>query len=459
LGRRRLPDFVFLVAAFAASLPGVTTRIYASDEINYYVYLRSLWFDRDLSFDNEYRYFYEKGISANPGFVDAFLERSTETGLRVNFGTLGAAILWAPFYAVADLAVRAFDLAPADGYSRPYVAAVCYASALYGFLAVWLSLGAAKRVVGEGSLAAAVLTWVGTPLLFYMYVAPPMAHACSAFAVALFVRVWLTVRETWSTKALAALGASAALMVMVREQDAFYAAGPAVDFGWTLARNRSDLVRRLVGVSAGALAFAALYVPQAAAYLVLNGRLGPSRLVTRKMDWWAPHAAGVLLSPEHGFLAWTPLAALSIVGLAILLARPGGDRSRKVAATSLVMLALQVYVSGSVESWTVAGAFGQRRFVGATVILVIGLAALLGRVRKAAALRALVGVVLAAAVYWNVTLMVQFGTGLMSRQKLELRRNLYTSFVVLPRELPGIFYRYLFERASFFKPPSSPQAP
>ena len=44
----------------------------------------------------------------------------------------------------------------------------------------------------------------------------------------------------------------------------------------------------------------------------------------------------------------------------------------------LLMVASQVYVAGSVASWTVAGAFGQRRFVCLTVVLVIGLAALLG---------------------------------------------------------------------------------
>ena len=37
------------------------------------------------------------------------------------------------------------------------------------------------------------------------------------------------------------------------------------------------------------------------------------------------------------------------------------------------MVALQVYVGGSVESWTVAGAFGQRRFIALTTALVIGL--------------------------------------------------------------------------------------
>ena len=56
--------------------------------------------------------------------------------------------------------------------------------------------GAAEEDVGRASgasLRGALLVWIGTPLLFYMYVAPPMSHACSAFAVALFVTVWLHV--------------------------------------------------------------------------------------------------------------------------------------------------------------------------------------------------------------------------------------------------------------------------
>ncbi len=66
-----------------------------------------------------------------------------------------------------------------------------------------------------------------------MYVSPPYSHACSAFAVALFVTIWLHVRERWTVGGAIALGLSGALMAMVREQDAFLALGPAVDFVWT----------------------------------------------------------------------------------------------------------------------------------------------------------------------------------------------------------------------------------
>ena len=53
----RASPLVVPVLVFLLSLPAVTVRLYASDEIEYFAYLRSVWFDHDLSFDNEYRFF------------------------------------------------------------------------------------------------------------------------------------------------------------------------------------------------------------------------------------------------------------------------------------------------------------------------------------------------------------------------------------------------------------------
>jgi hypothetical protein len=446
------------------SLPAVTPRIYASDEIQYVVYLRSLWFDGDLDFENDYRHFYDAGIARSAGFHETFLERTTETGRRINFAPVGCAILWTPFYALGDLAARLLRAAGADvgvdGYSFPYVAAVCYGSALYGLLALAISTAVARRLTGRGQLAALVI-WIGTPLLFYTHVAPPMSHASSAFAVSLFVWTWLRVRERWSPAGLAGLGAAAALMAMVREQDAFFAAGPAIDYGRAIVRSiraGDGRARQLLtGGLAGALAFSVAYVPQALAYLTLNGRLGPSRLVERKMTWTAPHALQVLVSPEHGLFLWTPLAIVALAGLVRLLRRPGtADAVRSdlrwIAGLALLMVALQVYVAGSVESWTVAGAFGQRRFVGLTVLLTTGLAALFASIRRRGATAVLTAATILC-VWWNAGLIVQFGAGLMDRQRLEPGRNAYNTFVVVPGRLPAIAFRYLFDRASFYQPP------
>ena len=452
-----LPALLFIV-----SLPAVTTRLYASDEIQYFAYLRSVWFDGDLSFDNEYRYFYDRNIARAWGFRETFLERQTETGLRINFAPVGSALLWTPFYAVADLTVVAMraggSSVPRDGFSQPYIAAVTYGSAVYGFLAVLLSAVAARRVVGAGALAAGAV-WIGTPLVFYMYVTPGMSHACSAFTVALFLYAWLRVRTRWSTSGLAVLGALTALMTMVREQDALFAIGPGLDYlsmfgGVRGGAQSQDPTRLLRNGLAAVAAFAVVYLPQAVAYVVLNGRMGPSNLVSRKMSWSAPHALEVLVSPEHGFLWWTPLAVLCVIGLVMSLtngtARAESRDARWIGVLALVMVVAQVYVAGSVESWSAAGTFGHRRFVALTAPLTIGLATLVLRVGPGWR-RGLLGAAVALTIWWNVGLMAQFGMGTMSRQRLDLLSNAHQTFVRLPFELPRLAYRYVTDRESFYE--------
>ena len=460
LSRREL---LFLVALFIASLPAVTARIYSSDEVEYFSYLRSLWFDHDVSFENEYRYFYDHRIAQTPDFHQTFLELQTSTGRRINYGTIGCAMLWAPFYGVADVATRVMRAmgrtVEVDGYAQPYLSAVAYGSAFYGFAAVVIAIAVARRMVGKYETSSGVIVWLGTPLLFYMYVAPPFSHACSAFAVALFVAVWLKVRETWSVRGIVVLALAAALMAMVREQDILCALGPAVDFA--LERNQRPQ-RKLMAAAVGAAAFLIGYLPQLIAYQALNGFPRPSPLVTRKMFWYSPHALQVLLDPEHGFFFWTPLALLAVAGLILLvaLARPligeeaeTGD-DRQIAGCMLLMVAMQVYVSGAVESWTVAGAFGQRRFVAVTIFLVIGLAAFRRWVAFRGA-RLAANIAVALCVWWNLALTLEFGTSMMDRQKLELRRNAYDAFVTLPQTAPKLLYRYFTNRSSFYKPAAS----
>jgi hypothetical protein len=444
---------IALAFVFLLSLPLVTTRLYASDEIEYFSWLHSWAFDRDVNFENEYRHFYETGEARNPSFHETFLERTNEAGRRFNFAPIGSAILWAPFYAAGHVTALVTG-APADGYSRPYVAAVAYGSAVYGMLAVALSASIARRLVGRGWLAA-IVVWIGTPLVYYMYVTPPFSHATSAFAVTLFLFVWLRVRETWSARGVALLGVTAALMAMVREQDVFFIVGPGLDFAARLLRRPRALGLRAI---VGALAFFFTYSPQLFAYKALNGHYGPSDFVSRKMTWTSPHAWGVLFSPEHGLFAWTPLAFFAIAGLVLLaLWRVNTTQTDApwIALCALVMVAAEVYVTGAVESWTLEGSFGQRRFVALTPLLTLGVAGLWMAARDTGRAAARVGFWAMAilSVWWNVGLMAQFGLHMMDRSRLTLRDNAWNTFVVLPRDLPGIAIRYLTDRSSFYNQP------
>jgi len=443
-------DLLGLSLAFLLTLPAVTTRLYASDEVEYFAWLRSVAFDRDVDFENEYQHFYDSGVAHSALFHETFLERTNEAGRRKNYTTVGSAILWAPFYGVGHLAALATG-APADGYSPPYVKAVAYGSACYGFAAVLLSAAIARRLIGHG-LSSTIAIWLGTPLLFYMYVAPVFSHACSAFGVALFLWVWLRVRDGWSIGGAVLLGLCGALMAMVREQDLFFVIGPALDFA------RTAWLRRewpIAPAAAATAAFAIGYLPQLAGSLALLGHAGPARDVQSKMTWSAPHAVGVLFSTGNGFFFWTPLALLAAAGLALLAYhRAYASDTAWVGRLALLMFLIQVYITGSVESWTSAGGFGQRRFVALTPLLVLGLAGLADAWRRSTRARAwpiLIATVLC--VWWNLGLIVQFGANRMSRDHLTLKDNAITTFVRLPIEGPGLVWRYLTNRASFYGQP------
>jgi hypothetical protein len=239
-------------------------------------------------------------------------------------------------------------------------------------------------------------------------------------------------------------------MAMVREQDVFLAIGPALDFLLTAAK-RERSPRAAAVATAGCLAFAAGLTPQLLAYTALNGHPGPSALVVRKLRWHAPHAIEVLTSTGHGFFLWTPLAVLAIAGLVVLSLR-GRREARRIGAIAVLMTATQIYVSGSVESWTVAGAFGQRRFVALTILLTIGLATLL-RSLPGGVWPMVARATVILCVWWNVSLTALFGAGLMNRQRLEPGRNAYDAFVTIPRMAPDLARRYLTTRESFYQRP------
>jgi hypothetical protein len=439
----------WLAALFVLTLPLVTPRIRGADEIEGFAYLRSAVFDGDLDFEDEYRWFHARDPEGLRGFKETFLDRrEPATGRPINFAPLGSALLWSPFYLLAHGGVKVArglgSGVPADGFSLPYAAAACYASALYGFLGLLLIQDGLIRFGGFGAAAAtlAVATlWLGTPVLYYMTLAPAFSHAASLFMVALVMWLWLRARSRreatlWEWAAVGAAGGVAAL---VREQDLLFLAAPAAELAWRALRGDArarGLARLALLVAAAALCFA----PQLLAYRAINGGFGPSHLVARKMSYWSPHFFAVLFDPGHGLFAWTPVLLVAAAGLLLAARRAAGAVALLAGA-----LLLQVWINGAVESWTQAGAFGSRRFVSSTPVFAWGLAAVLeGALSRLG--RATVACALAVVVWWNVSLMVQFGLRLMDRQRLEWPRVAVNQLAAVPPRLARAGWLFLTDR-------------
>jgi hypothetical protein len=439
-----------LLLVFVLTLPLVTPRLRASDEIEYFAYLRSIVFDQDLDFENEYRHFYALNPEGLRLFHHTFLELQDEvTGRRLNFGPIGSAVLWAPFYLLAHggvLLARALGAGvAADGYSAPYIAAVSYASALYGLLGLLLVhdlLVRFGRVADQAAALAAAALWLGSPLLYYMTVAPGFSHAPALFVVALLC--WLTLRAhaapASGISTYAAIGLVGGLGALVREQDGLFLVMPGILLLAEMRRTGQVVPGLVRGAVMGLCAFLA-FVPQLLVYRSLYGGFHPSPLVSQKMDFRSPHLLQVLFDPAHSLFAWSPLLFLSALGLVAVLAK----RRDLPSLLLFAGLFVQIWICGSIQTWSQGGAFGMRRFLSATPSFAWGLAPLV-----AAALsrwpRPAVMAGLAVFAWWNVSLMIQFGLRLMDRQRLEWPKVAVNQVVEVPPRVARAAWLFFADR-------------
>ena len=142
--------------------------------------------------------------------------------------------------------------------------------------------------------------------------------------------------------------------------------------------------------------------------------------------------------------------------LALGRVRDGRARiTRGSASLLLVMFALQVYITGSVESWTVAGLVRPaplRRDDAVARRSASRRSPSPGPASSAGAGSALVAVLVVVAVHLvELGLMAQFGLNRMDRQRLTLGDEcLRRRSSVLPRDAPALVWRYLTNRASFY---------
>lgn len=450
-----------IIVCFALLLPLAVPRIALSDEVQYYAYLRSLYFDHDLDFRNEYSYFAEQGrrfgdqAVANALLREDAANPSPATGLLRNVAPVGSAILWAPGFVAADLGViiaDAFGAAiPRDGYSRPYVMAACYMSALYCLIGLLLTYRLARRYAGDLSASLATLTtFLALPLVFYTYIAMPWSHANGFFLFALFLTVWARGRgrERRAGEWLL-LGLIGGLMVMTREQLGLLLAIPGLEaLGQYAALLRQRDGMRARWLLLRHLAFLGVLVltviPQLLAYQILNGRPGPSSTVAGKLNWASPHFFDTLLDPAHGAFLWSPVLALGLIGLAWL-----ARRDLALAGMLLAAFLAQTYINGAFgTTWHLSGSFGFRRLIECTPIIVIGLAALAEAARRRVGAWPLLLVALLL-VYWNVGLIAQWTIVRRAegfRLGLIWDHMLYYQFVEVPGQVLGKLYELIFNR-------------
>ena len=375
-----------------------------SDGFYYFAYLRSLVFDRDVEFSNDYRLL---GLGDKPHLFEP-----TPTGYAQSAWTIGPAIVWAPFFAAAHpvagrLAAGGADVST-NGISYPYRQAVCIAGLVYALLGCWFMYRLALLFF-EARLAAGAVafTIAGSFMLWYTVKEPSMTHAPSMAGVAALAWMWAATHGRRTPVQWALLGLLAGFITMIRWQNALFAILPAYEAATLLldAARRKDR-RALKGTLAAGAIFTACaavgFLPQMLAWKSIYGSYLAVSPVGPQIRWWDPHLVDILWSSRNGLLAWSPILYVGALGLlALAFARPW------IGVPSLVAIGVMTYFNASIQDWWGSAGYGGRRFDGTIPLFALGVAAFADRAAALARRHPMKVVASAGALLlaWNLTLM------------------------------------------------------
>ena len=369
---------VVFAAAYSASLvvkPKPDGRIVIGDALHHYVQLRSMVFDRDLHFRNEYVRMYR--LAGNePG--TEWVYEPTPTGHVRNLMPVGPALLWAPLYLAFTALVWCAQLVgshyPLDGYGRLFQAAAGLSGIASAALGVWFSFRASAAIAGRRPAAwSALVVWLASSAVYYSVISPTYSHAASLLTMGAWWWYFVHTRTRVDLRRYLVLGALAGFAALMRWQDAIVLAVPVVDVALRIRGGMTPAAAaaRVVGCALAALA---AFTPQMIVWQTLYGRPLAIPQGGGFMRWGQPALGPVLLSDWHGLFTWTPIVAVAVAGLFLL-----RRRDTVLFAGTVVFLMLSWYVNAAAADWWAGEAFGARRFVSCVPVFAIGLAALIER--------------------------------------------------------------------------------
>lgn len=362
----------------------------------YYTYLwaRTIVFDRDVDFANDY-------VTC----TDPWGMASMPHGLAMNQWSPGAALFFAP--------VLAYDLVthhPALDNADPRVANGCIGalperavvgSVFAGLLVLWLAFLAARRVAGDGIAAAGATGAVlAGPVVFYATVLLSYGHAASAALGGLAVWSWMRERHRPETErsegrrstrwGWISMGLTLGLAMLARPQNAILVVLPLwhwIEGALAAARvaptdggrGLSPAARRALGVQVlWGLAFTAAMLAAFGLQLYQWWSSTGELFLVPQGDYYlrpeSPRIANLLFSSANGLFTWCPIAYVAVAGLVALALR---ERTRGIGVPLLVVLVVTTWVNSCVADWWGAVGFAARRYDAMTVPFAIGIAAAL----------------------------------------------------------------------------------
>lgn len=327
------------------------------DVSGYYMYLPSAVVYQDMK-----ELAWWDGIAAkynpDPGMGQAFKHPS---GNYVMKYPMGQALQFMPWFLTAHVLAEPLGY-PADGFSRPYQAAISWGSLLVALIGLFFLRKILLRFFSEQTASLTILSiGIGSNYLEYAGVTGAMTHNWLFTLNCLLI--WTTIRfyERPSPGAAAVIGLLTGWAVITRPTEIVAVIIPLLWGVSSLAalRARAQLLRThagkvlLAGVCAGAMVFL-----QMAYWKFAAGEWIVYSYENQGFTWFPPHIESVLWSAKAGWLVYSPMMIFAIFGLFMLF------RKLPETAPAIVLYCLTaLYITSAWDIWWYGGSLGQRAMV------------------------------------------------------------------------------------------------
>ncbi len=319
-----------------------------SDAEGYYLYLPAL--------------FIYGGFDKIPIRTEAQFPKYPGTEKRFTKYTNGVAFMQAPFFFAAHLRAKADR--KADGYSIFYVYGVLWAALFYAVSGVWLLVKTLRRYFSRTVAWFAVMAvfW-GSNLFHYTVHEPGMSHVYSFFLVSCLV--WLSPKlyeEPPSRKWILLSGLVAGMMVLIRPTNIVLLLYPAL-YGvstWREFKARLGFFNRHWDhLWPAALIAILVWLPQIYYWKHITGKWFMYSYGDEGFIYWKrARMAQVLFDIKNGWLLFSPLMSMALIGIAAGLWR-NRHNERWIGLAWLISW----YLFASWWAWWFGGAFGHRSFI------------------------------------------------------------------------------------------------
>lgn len=345
----------------------------------YYSYLPAAIIHQDLKLEKDWVY---KAGHHEFGF------KTDENGNRYLKMTAGMAIMYSPFFTIAHGLTSALNPELATGFTTPYRVALSIGSWLYIMLGLfWLRKVLLRFAFDQAVSWTLVILFLGTNLLHYTVWRGAMSHGYSFMLACGFLFAMFNYIDKPRMRFVLSLGLIAGLLVLIRPVNVLIPISLGLYMLFTLKqKNEGVNLKHLPWiVIMGMVAI----LPQFLIWKYQTSNWIVYSYSNEGFFFNDPQIINGLFSFRKGWLIYSPLMVLSLIGIRLLF-----KKDKILGSITASLLAILLFITFSWWCWWYGGSFGARTLIEYYAILAIPLVLLIQNLLKTKILLSRIGLTL-----------------------------------------------------------------